>query len=149
VDRTLRDAEPVKALWNHNSDLVLGSTRAGTLTLRKSKTALGIEISPPSWAEPQMETVSRGDVDGMSFAFHVMGEDGEKWDFKTEDGIPTRYINDMEFSEVSIVAFPAYPETEVSVSKRSIEAFKEERQIQVGGKSIARLLMEHRQRMAS
>src|SRR5262245_48362469 len=48
VDRTLRTAAPVKALWNHNSDLVLGSTKSGTLTLRKQSQGLTMEIRPPS-----------------------------------------------------------------------------------------------------
>lgn len=146
VDRTLQEAAHVKALWNHNADLVLGSTRAGTLTLRKGRTALGIEIAMPTWADMQMESVSRGDVDGMSFAFHVPDEDGEKWDRRTEDGIPIRYVNDMSFSEVSIVAFPAYAATEVAVSQRSVDVFKAV--VQAEGKSIDWYRKVHRTRMA-
>lgn len=147
VDRTLREAAEVKALWNHNSDTVLGNTRAGTLTLRKLRTALGIEIAPPSWAEPHMETIERGDVNGMSFAFRVFA-DGDEWDFRTEN-IPTRYVKDMVFSEVSIVTFQAYDETSVEISQRSVDAFIEERRIQLGSKSIEWLQRVHRQRLVS
>jgi HK97 family phage prohead protease len=124
VDRTMRSGAAVKALWNHNSDLVLGNTRAGTLLLRKTASALAIEITPPLWADPQLETIQRGDVDGMSFSFSVP-DGGDTWEFNTEDGIPIRDVADMTFSEVSVVAFPAYGATDVAVSQRSIEAFTE------------------------
>ena len=122
VDRTLRNGDVVKAFWNHNSDLVLGSTKAGTLQLRKTPGALQMILDPPKWADPQVETVQRGDVDGMSFGFSV-AEGGDTWDFDTEDDIPLRHVWDMGFSEVSLVAFPAYPATDVLVAKRSIDAF--------------------------
>lgn len=124
VERTLREALPVKALWNHNSDLVLGNTRAGTLTLKQASNGLLMSVDPPRWADPQMETVERGDVDGMSFAFSIVG-DGDDWEFDTEDGIPIRDVTDMTFSEVSIVAFPAYPATDVSLSQRSLDHFSD------------------------
>lgn len=123
VDRTLRANTSVKALWNHNSDLVLGNTRAGTLALRKGSMGLQMELRPPAWAGPQVESVQRGDVDGMSFAFGV-AEDGEEFG-EGDDGIPVRYIRDMTFKEVSIVAFPAYPATSVTVSQRSLDRFNE------------------------
>ncbi len=124
VDRTLRQVDIVKALWNHNSDLVLGNNRAGTLALRKMGDGLHMSIDPPRWADPQLESIERGDVDGMSFAFSVM-EDGDDWEFDTEDGIPIREVMDMTFKEVSVVAFPAYPATEVTVSQRSLDRFTE------------------------
>lgn len=146
VDRTLRSGAAVKALWNHNSDLVLGNTKSGTLQLRKTASALAIEVDPPLWAEPQLETIQRGDVDGMSFAFHI-AEDGDEWDFETDDGIPLRTITDLEFSEVSFVAFPAYPATVVSVSQRSLDAFTEVRAKQMGH-SIEWLMKWHRTQLA-
>jgi len=123
VDRTMRSAGLVKALWNHNSDIVLGSTRAGTLTLRKTSAGLDMTIRPPSWAAPQVETVQRGDVDGMSFSFRVL-DGGEEKLGEDDDGVPIRGITDMSFSEVSVVTFPAYLQTTVSVSQRSLEFFR-------------------------
>lgn len=142
VDRTLRTAASVKALWNHNSDLVLGNTRSGTLTLRKGNAGLAMEIRPPVWASPQVETVQRGDVDGMSFAFGVV-DGGESWE-DGEDGIALRKVFDMTFKEVSIVAFPAYPETNVQVSQRSLDLFKETTK----GSRVDFLQKVHRTRMA-
>lgn len=143
VDRTLRATTSVKALWNHNSDLVLGNTRAGTLLLRKMTNGLAMEIHPPSWAAPQVETVERGDVDGMSFSFNVM--DGGDDYIAGDDGIPTREVSDMTFKEVSIVAFQAYPAANtVTVSKRSLELFRES----MSGSRIDWLRKVHQTRLA-
>ncbi len=123
VNRTLTGKNDVKALWDHDSREVLGSRNAGTLTLTKSVRGLLIEIDPPKWASKYVETVERGDVDGMSFGFMVPDRDGESWDFEASDGIPIRSVLDMAFREVTITPFPAYDDTEVTVSQRSIDLF--------------------------
>ena len=119
VDRSLK-SQDVHAYWNHNSDKVLGRTGAGTLQLRKDSRGLAVIIDPPSWASDVIESVQRGDVTGMSFGFRVVSDD-----WRMEDGLPLREVTDMIVSEVSIVSKPAYPSTDVSVSKRSIEALRE------------------------
>jgi HK97 family phage prohead protease len=122
VDRVLSGGQEVKALWNHNDSEVLGSRRAGTLLLRKSPQGLLIDLDVPKWAARYLETVERGDVDGMSFNM-LVPDDGEEWDFHASDGIPIRSVTDMLFREVSIVPFPAYPDSAVEVSQRSVEMF--------------------------
>jgi uncharacterized protein len=124
VNRTLTGSADVKALWDHDTREVLGSRNAGTLVLTKTPKGLDLEIDPPKWASRYVETVERGDVDGMSFGFVVMpGEDGEEWDLATADGIPIRSVKDMLFREVSVTPFPAYNDTDVGVSQRSIDLF--------------------------
>jgi HK97 family phage prohead protease len=122
VDRVMASGAEVKALWNHNDSDVIGSRRAGTLLLHKSPQGLMIDIDPPKWASRYVETVERGDVDAMSFNL-LVPPDGEEWDYRTSDGIPTRSVHDMVFREISIVPFPAYDNTSVEVSQRSIEFF--------------------------
>lgn len=143
VDRTLRAVTSVKALWNHNADIVLGNTLSRTLDLRKTSSALEMTIYPPSWAGPHVETVQRGDVDGMSFSFSV-APGGERKAGEDENGIPIREISDMTFREVSIVAFPAYPATNVVVAQRSIDFFRES----MAGPRIDWLRLVHRTRLA-
>jgi Escherichia/Staphylococcus phage prohead protease len=125
VDRTLRTNADIRALWNHNDDQVLGRTRAGTLALAKKSKGLWFDINPPNWAEPHLETIARGDVSGVSFAFRVK-PGGQEWDKTTSP--PTRVITDMEMSEISPCTFPAYAQTDVQVAQRSLRAMQAEHQ---------------------
>jgi len=121
VDRTLSQAAEVFAFWNHDSGVVLGNTRSGTLVLRKDRNGLAVEIDPPKSASAIVESVQRGDVRSMSFAFRVV-PGGAEWD--ESQNPPIRTVRDMQFSEVSIVAQPAYKQTDVSVALRSLQEFK-------------------------
>jgi HK97 family phage prohead protease len=120
VDRTLTDAADIRALVDHETSKVLGRTRAGTLTLRKDSTGLGFTIEPDpdiSYARDIMLAVKRGDVSGMSFAFRAIADE---WNY--DEKVPVRTVTDMRMSEISVVTFPAYPDTEVAM--RSLSAFK-------------------------
>lgn len=124
VDRTLREALDVRALVDHDSAKVLGRTKSGTLVLKKDRKGLFIDVDPPrtSYARDLIEVVDRGDVSGMSFRFRTMPE-GVEWDIDEDTGLYVRYVLDMRIEEVSIVTFPAYSDTDVTVAKRSLEAF--------------------------
>lgn len=140
VDRTLAEALDVRALWNHDASEVLGRTRAGTLRLFKRRDGLHVEIDPPSWAKARLETIARGDVTGMSFRFKVLEDD-----WQMDDGpVPLREVTDMTVDEVSIVTFPAYVTTDVTVAQRSLEAFVQRQP----GRSVEWLRKVHRTRLA-
>lgn len=102
----------VRALWNHNTDLVLGSTRNGTLRLEEDKKGLKFEVDLPDtqWGRDAAVSVSRGDVDGMSFAFNVRKQEWDEKDLKNV----VRTLVDVQLREISPTAFPAYPQTKVS-----------------------------------
>ncbi len=142
IDRTLREAGDVRALVDHDTAKVLGRTKAGTLMLKKGRNGLDVSIDPPntSFSRDIQESLSRGDVSGMSFRFRVM-PDGDSWD--EEDGNLIRTVHDMRFDEVSIVSFPAYESTEAYVSQRAAERVREFRK----GRNIAWLMREHRSRL--
>lgn len=110
----------VRALFNHNPDLILGRTKSKTLTLREDQRGLYIEILPPDtgFARDLMVSVARGDVDQMSFGFRTV-----KDSWKDENGKVTRELLEVDVFDVSPVTFPAYAETEIAV--RSFNAFKE------------------------
>lgn len=121
VNRTLRESLDVRALVDHDSSKIIGRTRAGTLRLRSDGHGLAVEIFPPQTtaARDIMESVDRGDVTGMSFAFRMLEDD-----WHIENGETVREVLDMTISEVSIVSFPAYPSTDVQVAQRSMQAFQ-------------------------
>lgn len=120
VDRTLRDGLDVRALVDHDTGRIIGRTRSGTLALRKTRRGLEVEIDPPdtSYARDLIESVSRGDISGMSFGFRVVSDD-----WRMEDGEPIREVRDMIVSEVSVVGFPAYEATNVQIAHRSLQQF--------------------------
>lgn len=142
VDRTLNEGLDVRALVDHDSGKVIGRTRAGTLMLRKDSKGLKIEIDPDteiSYAKDIMRAVARGDVSGMSFGFRALED---VWDY--EGKTPIRTVTDMRVSEVSIVTFPAYQQTDVSVAQRSLQTFQAAQR----GNRLEWLMKVHRTRMA-
>lgn len=142
VDRTISEALDVRALVDHDSSKIIGRTRAGTLRLRPDGHGLGIEITPPntSAARDILESVERGDVSGMSFAFRTITDD---WRMEDEEVI--REVSDMRVREVSIVSFPAYEQTSVDVAQRSLQGFLA---TQVGKHSKAWWARFHKLRLA-
>lgn len=105
--RSIADND-VRALWDHNSQYVIGRNRAGTLELAEDERGLSIVAWPPAtgWAADLLESMRRGDVDGMSFGFHVREDE-----WVDEDGVLVRVLRDVDLLEVSVVTFPAYLQT--------------------------------------
>lgn len=126
IDRTFKEALDVRALVNHDSAKVIGRLRAGTLQMQKDATGLRVTIEPDmdiSYARDIASAVRRGDVSGMSFAFRTIEDD---WNYDDET-MPLRTVLDMRVSEVSIVTFPAYTQTDVQVAQRSMQDFVAQR----------------------
>lgn len=108
-----------RALVNHDSRLVLGRVSNGTLKLREDQQGLACEIQLPntSYARDLVESIRRGDINGMSFGFRVKRDD---WN---QEGLETvRTLKDVELLDVSPVTYPAYPQTDVAM--RSLRAFQ-------------------------
>lgn len=105
--------DDIRALWNHDTNYVLGRTKSGTLTLAEDDKGLRVSIEPPRSpvVDSFVASVQRGDVDQMSFGFSVLED---TWD-ELEDGTIVRTLKKVKLYEVSPVAFPAYTATEVSV----------------------------------
>lgn len=118
--RTLEEGADVKALFNHNPDIVLGRNKAGTLTLEENTKGLKVNIQPPDTETGRgvVESVRRGDVSQMSFAFEVV----EVTEKDVGDGWWERTLVDVELSDVSLVTYPAYPDT--TIAARSWEERK-------------------------
>lgn len=127
-DRTLSGAPDVRALWNHNPDLPLGRTRNNTLRLQLDGQGLRFELEPPAnnWGADAVESIRRGDVSGMSFAFNIKNNGRDTWEKPGADGIAHRTVIDADLYEVSPVTFPAYPATSVVVCSLSVPDFETE-----------------------
>lgn len=112
--RYLATGEDVKVLWNHDSNIVLGSTGNGTASLREDETGLfgSVEINEnDSEAVSAYARVARGDVNGCSFGFEIARQE-EWWD---DEGIYHTKITEVDpLYEVSPCTFPAYKATSIS-----------------------------------
>lgn len=112
------ETDDQRALWNHDTNHVLGRRSAGTLELHEDENGLAFTIYPPNTqaGRDALELVRRGDVKEMSFAFTVESPEDEDW--KTTQRQLTRTLRRVRLYEVSPVAFPAYPQTSAAVRSR-------------------------------
>lgn len=101
----------IRALWNHNADMPLGNTKAGTLKLEEDNKGLRFDLELPdnSWGHDTAISVKRGDVDGVSFGFNVIKDE---WDHSKKEE-PIRTLVSVNLIEISPTPFPAYPATSV------------------------------------
>ena len=104
----------ILCLLDHDPGKVLGRTKSSTLTLRTDDQGLFFELELPDTAAGRdvQELGRRGDLGGMSFGF-LVPDGGETWEGDN------RILNKIDLREISIIsAWPAYPETSVSVRSR-------------------------------
>jgi len=112
--------DDVRALKNHDPNLILGRTKSKTLRLKVDKTGLHYSVDVPNTTtgSDTVEEIRRGDISGNSFAFTV-AEDS--WNYDTEPMERTIIRCDQLF-DVGPVCYPAYPDT--TVAARSLDAHK-------------------------
>ncbi len=154
ADTNLKD---VRFLINHNTDMIplarsrnnnANSTMQMTVDDDGMEIRVDLDIENNAEAKSLYSAVERGDIDGMSFMFHV---DGDKWDDIDSDH-PTRTITAIkDVLEVSAVTFPAYKQTSISArgldsaldnAKSSLESVKAEAREIERKKQRIRILME-------
>lgn len=117
-DETL--SEDIRCLIDHETRLVLGRNKSGTLELKTDARGLWgkVEINHNDQDAVNLyERVKRGDVDQCSFGFEILDEEF----IDNGDGTAKWIIRKVKLYEVSIVTFPAYEETSVSARKKDIE----------------------------
>jgi len=124
--RTLTEKADAKKLFhNHDTNIVLASTRGGTLALNEDSNGLLVDAQLPDneWGRPVRDAIERKDVDGMSFGFALAsklpetapGNPSVAW-----EGVPygggTRNLKEVKLYEVSTISeWEAYPDTTVGV----------------------------------
>ncbi|MFB8328086.1 HK97 family phage prohead protease [Bacillus wiedmannii] len=109
------------ALWSHDYSQVLGRTKNGTLRLFEDEIGLRFELdlADTTLGDDTYKTIKRGDIDGVSFGFQMVKEE---WDESNPDNI-VRSVTKAKLVEISPVAFPAYPDSQVSA--RSHDPYKQ------------------------
>ena len=112
-------SDDIRCLINHETRLVLGRNRAGTLKLSADSRGLWGEVlinQKDSDATNLYERVKRGDVNQCSFGFDILDEE------YTDRGEGKAHwtIKAVKLYEVSVVTFPAYEDTGVEARKNEI-----------------------------
>lgn len=116
------DLKDVRFLVGHKTDMIpLARSRNnnGNSTMQMTVTDRGMEIRVDLDTENNAEAralysaVKRGDISGMSFMFTV---DKDSWE-DAESDYPKRTVESIsKVFEVSAVAFPAYPQTDIQAA---------------------------------
>ena len=101
------DLSDMRALVNHNPDLLLG--RVGkNARFEVDSSGLFVEVElhqGVQFAKDYYQLIKAGIMDGMSFAFLI-----EKYEYDTKKNL-LRVTKISDLWEVSFVTFPAYPQT--------------------------------------
>jgi HK97 family phage prohead protease len=106
-------SDDIRALWNHDSNIVMGRNKAGTLRLWEDSAGLAYEVDAPQnqfIRDMVLSPIERGDVSQCSFGFYTLQDK-----FTKVDGEWIRTLLEVELFDVSPVTFPAYNSTDVAV----------------------------------
>lgn len=103
--------------YNHSDELVLGTTRSGTLKCSTDDVGLFYEVDVPECRGDVLEMVRRRDVAHSSFAFEVVDQE---WGV-SEENFPQRTLISGRIIDVAPVLNPAYRDT--TVAMRSLAKF--------------------------
>lgn len=131
--------QDVAALFNHDSNYVLGRTTSGTLILAEDATGLLTDTDPPDTdtiRDLVLSPIARRDITQMSFAFQVrrgvetttttkegvtvMDNGGERitrW-FEGNQQHEDRELLSVDLFDISPVTYPAYKDTDVALRER-------------------------------
>jgi len=122
--------DDVRALFNHEPNLILArnNSKVQTFRMHEDERGLAVEIDiPDTQLGRDLEYhVERGDIDQMSFAFSVNNKDENyvKWIRSDDKDIKDKrdIIKVSKLWDVSPVTYPAFDTTDISV--RSYEEWK-------------------------
>ena len=121
------DLKDVRFLIGHDTSMVPlarsrnnneNSTMQMTVTERGMEIRVDLDVEGNPRAKELYSAVKRGDISGMSFMFSV---DKESWEDVDSD-YPRRTVEHIRrVMEVSAVAFPAYPGTDIQAASEGAE----------------------------
>ncbi|KAB2334264.1 HK97 family phage prohead protease [Bacillus mesophilum] len=124
-DESLR-AKDIICLDNHDARIVLGSLNSKSLELKSDSKGLWgtaiVDLEDP-YGKSAYRKVQTGKVRGCSFGFYPIREER----VEKEDGSFKWRIVEAELIEVSITAFPAYPQTDIAARQKDAAAIKKQK----------------------
>lgn len=112
--------DDVRCLIDHDSRLVLGRNKAGTLRMQVDDHGLwfSVDINPDDTDAMNLYArVQRGDVSGCSFGFDILDEETEN----RADGSVHWTIKRVKLYEGSICTFPAYQDTQAEARREDLK----------------------------
>jgi HK97 family phage prohead protease len=138
---SLKSRNDIKMLWNHDTGAVLGSTRAGTLTLTEDERGLRVSAVLPntSHGRDARELISRGDVTGFSFGFSMPARGGDEWNAEGTE----RVLKSVRLFEVSLTPFPAYTQTNGTATVRGLDKIAKRADVDADALADALLKIEN------
>jgi uncharacterized protein len=144
---SLKSRNDIKFLWNHESGAVLGSTRAGTLSLTEDDKGLRVSATLPNTTHGRdaAELVRRGDVTGFSFGFSLPTRGGDSWN---DDGTE-RVLKSVRLFEVSLTPFPAYQQTNGTATVRGLDKLAKRANVDADALADALLKLEQGEEITS
>ena len=115
--KSLEGGTNIRALYHHQGDALLGTTRGGTLKLKEDAHGLAFELALPDTTHGRdlAILVDRGDVAGCSFGFRVR-DGGDRWEQR--GGQLVRELLDVDLVEITLTADPAYTDTTLAMRSR-------------------------------
>lgn len=128
VNKSRGDGWPeVMARYNHDDNMLLGTTSARTLRLTVDEVGLVYEVDVPLARADVFELVQRGDVAKSSFAF-VVPPEGDDWALNDLD-IPLRTLRSIKLIDVAPVNAPAYLDTTSAVRSLAVRMHTDEAEV--------------------
>lgn len=115
--KSLEGGTNIRALYHHQGDALLGTTRGGTLQLREDAHGLAFSLALPDTTHGRdlAILVDRGDVAGCSFGFRVR-DGGDRWEQRGAQLV--RELLDVDLVEITLTSDPAYQDTTVAMRSR-------------------------------
>jgi HK97 family phage prohead protease len=144
---SLKARNNVFLLYNHDTNAVLASTRAGTLTLSEDERGLKIaaSIAPTSTGRDVSVLVKRGDLSGFSFGFSMPARGGDEWNAEGTE----RVLKSVRLHEVSLTPMPAYTGTNGTATVRGLDKIAERAQVDADALADALLKIENGEDISS
>ena len=122
----------VRILFNHDPNMIIGRTSAGTAEVRLDNTGLffSAEIPDSPFGQNLIASLERGDITQASWAFDI-NYNGDKWTYDQINNRDVRTITNVRnVYDASPVTYPANPDT--SVAARSLDAVKSKKPLVSG-----------------